>query len=274
MVPKKTSWGAVASWYDELLEESTDSYQKQVLLPNLLRIIDPKKGIKIIDIACGQGYFSRALAQSGAMVIGCDISKELIDVAKKNSTKDIEYFVSSADNLPFMNGESCQVDFAILILSLQNIENLQGTISECYRILKQNGKLIIVLNHPAFRIPKNSSWQWEEGSKTEEIIGAKKAKITDKQYRRIDSYMSDQSFKIDMTPSETDLTKKKYTVSFHRPLQSYFKALSKAGLVVTRLEEWISHKSSQVGPRGAEEDRLRKEIPMFLCIEAKKELSK
>jgi len=253
MLPKKTSWGTVADWYDEMLLDS-DSYQKQVIMPNIIRIINPKKGISIIDIACGQGYFSQTFAQNGAKVIGCDISKELIKIAKNNSIKEkeIEYFVSSSDNLPFMNGESRKVDFAVMILALQNIENLSGTLSECARILKPNGRLVIVLNHPAFRIPKNSSWEWNE----------------QKQYRRIDAYMSDQQFKIDMTPSETDSSKKKFTVSFHRPLQVYFKALNKAGFAVSRLEEWISHKKSQAGPRSVEEDRLRKEIPMFICIEA------
>ena len=40
----KTSWGNVAGWYDDLLEKSPDSYQEKVILPNLLRIIDPKPG--------------------------------------------------------------------------------------------------------------------------------------------------------------------------------------------------------------------------------------
>ncbi|MFA6295725.1 MAG: methyltransferase domain-containing protein [Candidatus Paceibacterota bacterium] len=255
MLPKKTSWGTVADWYDEMLLDS-NSYQKQVIMPNIMRIINPRNGMSIIDIACGQGYFSHAFAENGAKVIGCDISKELIEIAKKNSIKgkEIEYFVSSSDNLPFMNGESRKVDFAVLILSLQNIENLSGTLSECARILKPDGRLVIVLNHPAFRIPKNSSWEWNE----------------QKQYRRIDAYMSDQQFKIDMTPGEADPANKKFTVSFHRPLQTYFKALIKSGLSVVRLEEWISHKKSQTGPRAVEEDRLRKEIPMFICIEAKK----
>jgi ubiquinone/menaquinone biosynthesis C-methylase UbiE len=253
MVPKKTSWGAVADWYDEMILDP-GSYQNQVIMPNLLRIIDPKKGMNIIDIACGQGYFSRAFAEKGAKVVACDISKELIKIAKQSSPKEIEYFVSSADNLPFMNGESRQVDFAALILALQNIEDMPGALAECARIMKPAGRLVIVLNHPAFRIPKSSSWQWEE----------------QRQYRRIDAYMSDQRFKIDMTPGEADPANKEFTVSFHRPLQAYFKALSRAGLSIVRLEEWISHKKSQPGPRAFEEDRLRKEIPMFICIEAEK----
>ena len=73
-----------------------------------------------------------------------------------------------------------------------------------------------------------------------------------------------------MTPGEKVASRKKFTVSFHRPLQSYVKVLAKYGFGVVRLEEWISHKKSQKGPRAEEEDRSRKEIPMFACIEARK----
>ena len=69
---------------------------------------------------------------------------------------------------------------------------------------------------------------------------------------------------------EKDKSKKQKTISFHRPLQSYIQSLHKAGMAVTRLEEWISHKKSQKGPRAIEEDRIRKEIPMFLMLEAAK----
>jgi hypothetical protein len=89
-------------------------------------------------------------------------------------------------------------------------------------------------------------------------------------YRRIDSYMSEKTLEIDMTPGKRNVGNKKYTVSFHRPLQTYFKILSKSGFVVARLEEWISHKKSQMGPHAPEEDRMRKEIPMFMCLEARK----
>jgi hypothetical protein len=45
--------------------------------------------------------------------------------------------------------------------------------------------------------------------------------------------------------------------------------LSKAGLSITRLEEWVSHKESEKGPRQKAENKSRKEIPLFMCIECK-----
>ena len=257
---QKTSWGAVAGWYDGLLSNDVNSYQSSLILPNLIRLINPKKGLTILDVACGQGYFSNAFAQNGAKVIGCDISAELIELAKKTNlgknmkTALLEFHISPADKLSFVADNS--IDTAVIVLAIQNIENLAGTLMECSRVLKSSGKLFIVLNHPAFRIPQSSSWQWDEKEM--------------KQYRKIDSYMSDKTLKIDMTPGEAEIFKKKFTVSFHRPLQSYFKALNKAGLSVSKLEEWISNKSSQKGPRADEEDRIRKEIPIFMCLECRK----
>jgi ubiquinone/menaquinone biosynthesis C-methylase UbiE len=265
----KTSWGKVAGWYDNLLENSSDSYQEKVILPNLLRIVDPKKGMKILDVACGQGYFSRLFAKNGAQVTGCDISPELIELATKNSPKEIAYFVAPAEKISdAIGGAAMKFDVITIILAIQNIEDMRATFIECSKLLNDNGRLIFVINHPTFRIPQSSSWQWDA--------------VAHKQYRRVDSYMTDSKIKIDMAPGKssgkgkaddsgksltaTNLT----TISFHRPLQSYFKALNSAGLAVTRLEEWISHKQSQEGPRAAEEDRTRKEIPLFMCIETRK----
>ncbi len=254
---KKTSWGGVADWYDGLLENDEDSYQKKVIMPNLIRLVEPKQGMLIVDNACGQGYFSRAFASNGAQVIGADISKELIELAKKNMIEktDLEFFVAPSHSLTFI--ESGSADVVTIILAIQNIEKLAETFEECSRILKVGGRLVFVLNHPAFRIPARSSWQWDEKE--------------NKQFRRLDGYMSDDQVKIDMSPGKKEEQSNKFTISFHRPLQSYIKALNKTGFSLTRLEEWISHKKSQPGPRSQEEDRLRKEIPLFACFEAKKD---
>ena len=72
-----------------------------------------------------------------------------------------------------------------------------------------------------------------------------------------------------MTPGEKLQKKKIKTVSFHRPLQYYIKLLSKNGFALTRLEEWISHKKSQKGPKQSIEDTARKEIPLFMALEIK-----
>ena len=146
-----------------------------------------------------------------------------------------------------MNAQS--VDHAVIILALQNIENVAGTLAECKRVLKPNGILSLVLNHPAFRISKASSWGYDE--------------INRVQYRRIDAYLSESKVKIAMHPGAKP---SEHTVSFHRPLQYYMKALHTAGFALTRLEEWNSHKHS-VGAKAKAENEARKQIPLFLYLE-------
>lgn len=249
---KDTSWESVADWYDELLETDEDSYQRKVILPNLTRIVDINPDDVVLDNACGQGFFSREWYKQGAHVIAADLSSSLVEFAKEHSPKDILFFTTPADKLPHVASKS--VDKATIILALQNIENLNGVVAEMSRVLKQGGTFTFVLNHPCFRIPKQSYWAFDD--------------VTSTQFRRIDKYMSESKIPIDMNPGNNH--SKKTTVSFHRPLQIYIKALGKAGFAVIRLEEWISHKKSQQGPRAKAEDTARKEIPMFMCIQAKK----
>lgn len=247
----ETSWGGVASWYDKHLEGS-DTYHTKVILPALLRIVGDIQGKDVLDLACGQGFFSRALLEKGANVTGIDIGKELIasaEVVQKGAAQKVHYYVTGADDLYMVKDKS--MDIILCVLALQNIENIGGTMKEVSRVLKKGGKFIFVLNHPAFRNPQASSWGYHEAEKI--------------QYRRIDSYLSESKVKIDMTPGNSK--EKKFTVSFHRPLQLWTKLLHKNNLAITRMEEWESHKVSEKGPRQEAENRSRKEIPLFLAIE-------
>lgn len=258
--PKKdTSWEHVAQWYDAHLE-GEGTYQKELILPNLLRLMDLGKKDAVLDLACGQGFFAREFAKFSPHVLGVDASRSLVALAEGKQKEGSNtshashaplFRVADADKLPFVSGES--IDKIAVVLALQNMENINGVLRECARVLKKGGQLFIVLNHPAFRVPKESSWGWDE-----------KAKV---QYRRVDRYLSELKVPIDMHPGSKESEK---TISFHRPLQFYFKAFHKAGFTVAGLEEWNSHKKSEVGPRSAAEDLARKEIPLFLAIIAAK----
>lgn len=245
----KTSWGPVADWYDEYLENDPDTYHRQVILPNLVRVLDAKPGEQILDIACGQGFLTRELAKTGAKVTASDISKELIAKARERDSATT-YHVASADTLSYAKDHS--YDAVVIVLAIQNIENMAGVFAEVHRVLKPHGRFILVMNHPAFRVPRRSDWAWDENTKT--------------QYRRIDRYLSAERIDIIAHPSARQ---SESTPSFHRSLQDIFKALSKQHFAVSRLEEWISHKKSEEGPRAASEDAARKEIPLFLMLETR-----
>ncbi len=246
-LPHTTSWGKNAIWYDRMIEGQQGSFQSDLILPNIGRRMKLEKGHIVVDIACGQGFFCRAFALGGAKVIGVDIAPELIAIAKKKSPM-IEYHIGSSDKLDML--QDAGADRVTLISALQNIQNIHGTLAEVARIVKPGGKIYIVMNHPAFRVPKKSSWGWDEQFHI--------------QYRRVDEYLSERKIGMQMHPGSdpSDMT-----ISFHRPLQSYVKALEKAGLGICGLEEWNSNKMSDSGPRAHAENEARKQIPLFLFLE-------
>jgi ubiquinone/menaquinone biosynthesis C-methylase UbiE len=256
----ETSWNAVASWYDDLLQPENDTYQKKVVLPNLMRLLAPD-GKRVIDIACGQGFFSEAALNAGAReVYGIDIAPELVEFAHKRivpiaetQNKRAAFEVAPAHQIT--KAPAAAFDAGMIVLALQNIKEMPETLAEAARVLTPGGSLVIVLNHPAFRIPKASSWGFDEAAGV--------------QYRRVDHYGKPFSVAMEMNPG-APADEKIHTASFHRPLQDYFKALSKAGFSVTALEEWNSHKESEPGPRAKAENEARAEFPLFLTIVARR----
>lgn len=264
---KKTDWGGVANWYDELIK-SDDSYQAKVILPNLIRILGGEKEIKnksILDLASGSGYFSNILSGVGANVTGVDLGNDLIKIAKDNSEKlklkNVKYFVANAENFTNITDikkltqkEENKFDIIICVLAIQNINKVDLVLKEIKKVLKKEGKAVFIINHPSFRIAKYSDWYFDEKKNL--------------QSRTVAKYMSEIKTEIDMNPGEKNIKNKKYTISFHRPLQYYTKLFANNGFVISKIEEWISHKESETGARRKkEEDIARHEIPMFMMIE-------
>lgn len=252
MKKQNTSWGKVASWYDKIVGNTGHYYHEHVIFPQLKKILLPKNGDKILDIGCGQGVYAKLLSSNIAYV-GIDLAKELIAKARlSDKSNSHEYYVADATKpLPIADSS---FNYALSILALQNMRDPQAAVLNMIKALKTGGSLIIVLNHPAFRIPRQSSWGIDEASKLE--------------YRRVNRYMSPLEIPINAHPGQKNSP---VTWSYHHPISYYVKAITQAGCVITGLEEWISDKESE-GKAKRMENRARAEFPLFLTIVATKVL--
>src|SRR4051812_47758188 len=233
---RQTDWGKVAQWYDDLVGDEGSEFQREVIFPGVARLLAPMPpGEKVLDLACGQGAFSRMLAAKGARVTGVDAAAELIRLARERSDPPIEYLIGDARKLDFL--PAGQFSAVTCILAIQNIDKVPPVFEGVARVLAPGGKFIVVMMHPAFRGPKYTRWGWDE---TE---GA--------QFRRVDRYLLPRK-----EPIVTLRGKKpgEYPWSFHRPMHFYIRPLRKAGLRTDRREEWPSHKKSTSGPRAAAEN--------------------
>lgn len=245
----KTDWGDVADWYDQLVGESGSEFHREVVLPGVLRLLKPAAGQKALDVACGQGVFCRILREIGCEVTGVDGADGLIKAARDRGPAEIHYKVADAREMRFLPTD--HFDIASCILAIQNIHPIQPVFEQVARSLKPMGALVIVMMHPCFRGSKETSWGWDEPARV--------------QYRRVDRYLLPRKSPIVTHPGKDAST---YTWTFHKPIESYVKALRNAGLLIDAIEEWASHKTSTSGPRAGAENQARKEIPMFMAMRA------
>src|SRR6185295_14750207 len=180
-------------------------------------------------------------------------------------------------------------DGATCIMALMNMEPLSPVFAGIAAKLRPGGRFVGVILHPAFRAPGQTSWGWsdETDGATKELgdaesrsrghakdrkRGARERGSEPRQYRRVDGYLSAAQRDIVMNPGavasgEAAVT----TITFHRPIQAYIRAMAENGLLIDALEEWPSARTSEAGPRAAEENRARREIPMFLSLRGRKE---
>ena len=244
-----TAWRKQSSQYKRSIDRD-DSYQKSLILPGLIDIIKPSGRELVLDIGCGTGFFSHALARSVKKVVGIDPAPDMIAAAAKQRSANVSFLVGDAMKLPPLKEK---YNLALMVMMIQNVSDMGAAFSEAARNLLPGSQLIIVMNHPVFRIPRQSAWGWDEERKL--------------QYRRIDSYMTENKIPIEMRPGTN---KKIVTWSFHRPFSAYAQALRQAGFSIDDVQEWVSPKSSDPGARAKAEDRARKEFPLFLTIVARK----
>lgn len=255
---RSTSWEPVGKWYQNAVGDDGHYYHQKIVIPGVLRLLnlDKKQNVELLDLACGQGVLARHLPET-FLYTGIDLSTTLIKAAKKiDLNPRHKYIVSDVTKpLPLGNKESV-FSHAAIILALQNIEQPDFVLRNLFPHLKQGGKLVIVLNHPCFRIPRQSSWQVDQEKKI--------------QYRRVDRYLTELKIPIQAHPSKGEQSAETWT--FHHPLSSFSRWLHEAGFAITLMEEWCSDKVS-TGGAAKMENRSREEFPLFLTIVAEKRVS-
>jgi ubiquinone/menaquinone biosynthesis C-methylase UbiE len=249
-VDKDTSWQKVGKWYSNLVGDSGHYYHQHVILPNLFRLMNLGVNSSVLDLACGQGILGRCMPE-GTKYMGLDAARNLIEEAVKlDKNLKHKYFVTDVSREIKLNSI---FSHATIVLALQNIKHAFRVIRNANNLLEKNGKLFIVLNHPAFRVPQHSDW------------GVDKEKGT--QYRKIDAYMSPLEIPIESSPY--DKKNNQLTYSYHYPLSAYCEMLSDNGFVIEKIEEWVSDKKSE-GGMAKIEDKARIEIPLFVAIVGRK----
>jgi ubiquinone/menaquinone biosynthesis C-methylase UbiE len=243
---KNTSWNKVSDWYGNLVGQKGHYYHQNVIIPGSLKLLNLNSKSKLLDIACGTGVFARFIPKN-ISYCGIDAAPALISQAK-NFDKNVLHSFVVGDVTKDVALPKNDFTHAVCILALQNIKDPQKAIQFAKNHLATAGKLLIVLNHPCFRIPRQSSWGIDEKNKL--------------QYRRIQRYLTPLEIPITMHPGQKETG---ITWSFHHAITDYSQYFFNEGFSIIKIEEWISDKESN-GKVADMENRARAQFPLFLTF--------
>ncbi|MGH8477306.1 MAG: bifunctional 2-polyprenyl-6-hydroxyphenol methylase/3-demethylubiquinol 3-O-methyltransferase UbiG [Methylococcales bacterium] len=99
-------------------------------------------GRKILDVGCGGGILSEALAKLGAEVTGIDLSEDLIEIADLHGLESgfkVEYKKISAENLA--NEQPASFDCIACMEMLEHVPKPESIVAACSKLVKPGGKV-------------------------------------------------------------------------------------------------------------------------------------
>ena len=128
-------------WYATPLGQLVDRVEKEAifaLLPDLA-------GRRVLEVGCGTGNISLALAQRGARVVGLDLSGPMLAGAQRRASQlglPLAWIRGGAGALPFAKNS---FDGVISILALDFIADCPGVLREMVQVLRPGGFLLLAM---------------------------------------------------------------------------------------------------------------------------------
>jgi len=200
-----------------------DVYHERLNWP-AFRVLLPPPGRRTLDVGCGEGRAGRALHADGHRLVGIDSSPTLVALAREAGGYE-ELECGDAARLPW---SSRAFDLALAYMTLHDMENLQGAVSEIARVLEPGGRLCLAIVHPLNRPPE-----------------------------ALDDYFRERRFADEFERDGVGMTFE----GVDRPLEAYTRALTRAGF---RIEELREPKPTAAGLAAAPALARAAERPYFL----------
>jgi 2-polyprenyl-3-methyl-5-hydroxy-6-metoxy-1,4-benzoquinol methylase len=218
------AWNANAEFWDERMAEGNDFFNLLVW-PAVERLLRPREGERLLDVACGNGVTSRRLANVKASITAFDFSEAMIHLARKRSRQaDIDYRIIDATNREKLVELGIgSFDGALCNMALMDMADIDPLMNALASLLRMNGRFVFSVVHPCFNNPAT----------------VQMGELEDRAGTSVTTY----SVKISryLTPyTQVGLAMHGQPVPhpyFHRPLSALLAPALEAGLVLDAIEE-------------------------------------
>jgi phosphatidylethanolamine/phosphatidyl-N-methylethanolamine N-methyltransferase len=137
---ERTFWDKFARKYDPFMAHMVSTYE--LMIQRIEGFIDSPKDV--LEIATGTGTIALAIAYKSRKVYACDISQEMINVAKEklatSKVSNVEFKVQDAYDLDYKS-ESMDVVIASNVLHV--MMHPEKALASIHRVLKKDGLLVV-----------------------------------------------------------------------------------------------------------------------------------
>ena len=158
-------FNSIADSYDKLNHILSLDIDKTWRKHAIKEILNGKDKLSVLDLACGTGDFSiaiarkmKALGDKDSRVVGVDISDGMLEIMRDKVQKEgLEDFISvnlgDGENLKFGTGV---FDVVTIAFGIRNFENREQGLKEMLRVLRPGGRLVVL----ELSLPENALMRW------------------------------------------------------------------------------------------------------------------
>lgn len=196
----------------------TGESRMKFIMPRMLHYMGDVRGLRLLDLGCGEGGYARQLARAGALVTAVDCSLAAITYAERTARAeglDIRHERRNSNDL-FGLADGA-FDVVLCSMMLMDCEDLTGTLREIVRVLAPGGRLFVSILHPCFNGDYERGIGRQGKDETREVV--------------VKNYFEPRIWEAPL-PSGT-----RSVIWRHRALSEYAKAFLAAGLVIEDMDE-------------------------------------
>jgi SAM-dependent methyltransferase len=182
--------------------------------PTLRSMLPSMTGLRVVDLGCGFGWFSRWAAEAGAAsVLGIDLSEKMLGRAAADTSDDRISF--QRQDLEVVELPTAAFDVAYSSLALHYLADLGRILASVHQSLVPGGVFVFSVEHPIYTAP----------SKPEFVTGD-----SGRVMWPVDQYLVEG-------PRTTDWLAPGVQ-KYHRTITTYLSGLQQAGFALHHVDEW------------------------------------